>query len=665
MVGHPSLIMNPKPFPSFNRSATLLMLGLVVVLIGFGLRIHHLGTQSLWNDEGNSYVQAMRSFSEIADHAARDIHPPLYYWGLSVWRALTGDSEFSLRALSLFFSVGSVAVAFALGRLTVERRYAWIGGLTAALITALNSFSIYYAQETRMYAQLAFLGTLSLWFAMIFVRRPTWKTALAVMLVNTLGLYTQYAFAFMMLAQGLWVLFWMILRWREGHFPKRVLTLYFLANLGVLILFAFWLPTALEQLSIWPNTGGDTALDTAFGITLRWLIYGLSSPLATINVPLFFCLFGLLIPQQGISGESRRALIMQALMPILAILLPVGIFLLSGRFREENLKWLLPAQIAIALLMARGVVSLWSLGERARRLPKIALWVGRAGAVLGFVWLVATLWAGTQKLYTDAEYQRADYREIARVIRQNAQAGDAIILNAPNQAEVFTYYYRDSEIPIYPLPRGLGGDDVATQAEIDQVIATHEQLFAVLWGEAERDPQRIVETALNENTFELSDDWYGDVRLVRYVSESEMLNPTQTDAHFGDSIILESFALSAPPYHAGQPLLVRLNWMSDVTLETRYKIFVQLLNPEGILVAQHDSEPGGGTFLTTTWQANTRVMDTHALLIPTDAPSGDYTLIVGMYLFEEPYTRLTIQSDLLSIDTDAAQLTIIEVEPSS
>ncbi|MCW0209087.1 MAG: glycosyltransferase family 39 protein, partial [Achromobacter sp.] len=107
--------------------------------------------QSFWNDEGSSYVQATRSFAEIAANAALDIHPPGYYWLLGGWRLLAGTSEFALRALSVFASLLSIAFAAALGR----RLFGWGAALSAALLIALNTFSIYYAQEARMYALLA------------------------------------------------------------------------------------------------------------------------------------------------------------------------------------------------------------------------------------------------------------------------------------------------------------------------------------------------------------------------------------------------------------------------------------------------------------------------------------------------------------------------------
>src|SRR5262249_53734529 len=148
--------------------------------------------QSLWNDEGNSYVQALRSFSEIAANAGRDIHPPGYYWLLAIWRLLTGTSEFALRSLSVFASVLSIAFAYALGR----RLFGWTAAITAAILIALNTFSIYYAQEARMYALLALWSAASFWALAGLLRRPSSRWALALALFNAAGLWTQYAFPF-------------------------------------------------------------------------------------------------------------------------------------------------------------------------------------------------------------------------------------------------------------------------------------------------------------------------------------------------------------------------------------------------------------------------------------------------------------------------------------
>ena len=186
---------------------------LFILLLAFTVRVHLLGSQSLWNDEGNSYMQATRPLAAIADNAARDIHPPGYYWLLYGWRILTGDSEFSLRALSVFASVLTAAFTFALGR----RLYGTVAGLAAALFVALNTFSIFYAQEARMYALLALWSAAGFWALVGFVaaqsgvganRHTSLRWPLLLAVINAAGLWTQYAYPFVMLAQGVVFVVW-------------------------------------------------------------------------------------------------------------------------------------------------------------------------------------------------------------------------------------------------------------------------------------------------------------------------------------------------------------------------------------------------------------------------------------------------------------------------
>jgi hypothetical protein len=89
-------------------------------------------------------------------------------------------------------------------------------------------------------------------------------------------------------------------------------------------------------------------------------------------------------------------------------------------------------------------------------------------------------------------------------------------------------------------------------------------------------------------------------------------------------------------------LQVRLDWRAELPLTQRYKVFVQLLDANGILAAQRDSEPGGGLALTTTWTPGEIVSDKHALFIPETLPSGTYRLIVGLYDLNPPNARLPV-----------------------
>lgn len=623
---------------------------LLILLLAAALRLHNLGAQSLWNDEGSSYVQSLRGVGEIADNAARDIHPPGYYWALAGWRLGAGTSEFALRALSAFASLLSVAFAYALGK----RLFGTAAALTAALIVALNTFSIYYAQEARMYAPLALWSAASLWALAGFLRQPSGRWAMALALFNAAGLWTQYAYPFVMLAQGVVALVWIAANLSRGRFNLRAIGLYVGANLLTIALYLPWLPTALRQLTTWPNTGDSTPLPNALATTLNWLTFGSTTPPAELAIPALLLLFGMLV-------FSRRDL-WRVVLPVASVVVPVVLFLALGLFRLDNLKLLLPAQIGMALWIGRGVGVLWTLklkyGRRRDYAARLTQAVPPITALLCIVWFVVVLGEGIAPLYGDPAYQRADYRSIARTIEASATADDAVILDAPNQEEVFRYYYTGAA-PIYPLPAGLGGDDEATRASVEQIIAEHRRAYVVFWGETERDPQRVVESTLDAGAYELGDQWYGDVRLAQYALSFDPEHPTvgiDSNTRFGDHIRLLGYHWNASYglIGTGDVLKISLDWRTDAPLDKRYKVFVQLLDADGMLVAQRDSEPGGGLALTTTWTPEKTVVDRHALLL--DVPPGEYSLIAGLYDMDDPTARLPVDTG-----GDAFTLTTITV----
>src|SRR5215468_10772249 len=139
------------------------VLPFLIVFLAAALRLHWLGHQSLWNDEGNTLRLVERSIPDLLVAASRDIHPPGYYLALKAWWALTGESEFALRSFSAFMGVLTVACVYALGR----SLFASGVGVLASLLVALNAFSVYYSQEARMYAMLALVAAAAM---LVFIR---------------------------------------------------------------------------------------------------------------------------------------------------------------------------------------------------------------------------------------------------------------------------------------------------------------------------------------------------------------------------------------------------------------------------------------------------------------------------------------------------------------
>jgi hypothetical protein len=474
-----------------------------------------------------------------------------------------------------------------------------------------------------------------------------WGLVLA--LINAAGLYTQYAYPFIMLAQGVIFLLWFastFLRRRSStqhsalstqHFS--ILGTYIASNVLTILIFLPWLPTALRQVTQWPSTGTPIPAAEALGIIGGWFTLGITYqfvPNAVNYLP-----FALLILSGGIVGllwQRRKTVIWPLLVPILWAGLPVALFLALGLFRPANLKFLLPAQIGFALLMGAAFGGWWTVVRRGYHLDRITLIL----TLLQAGWLLVYLSNGLQPLYTDSHFQRADYRGMVQAITAHPRPGDAIILDAPNQEEVFRYYYR-GDAPVYPLPTGLGGDDAQTLVDVQKVIRQSKRIFVLFWGESERDPHHIVEDTLNSAAFEAGQDiWYGDVRFAEYVTPVTMPDSKPVHRLFGDSIMLERAAVSGRVFRPGDVVQIRLEWTTDAPLNKRYKVFVQLLDAGGVLVAQRDSEPVGGSQPTTTWQHGITINDQHGLSLPSNLTPGNYQMIVGLYDPDDPNQRLPV-----------------------
>ncbi len=197
----------------------------------------------------------------------------------------------------------------------------------------------------------------------------------------------------------------------------------------------------------------------------------------------------------------------------------------------------------------------------------------------------------------------------------------------------------------------MGGDDDATANATFAIVQSHPRIYAVFWGEAERDPNRVVERVLDNQAYEIDEAWYGDVRLARYVAPDSAIMMQGSGVQFGDHIELVGYGIGHETLQTGDALQVAFDWRTDASLTTRYKVFLQLLDANGALVAQRDSEPRGGLAPTTTWTPGDEVNDRHALLI--DLPPGDYRLIAGLYDIDDPAERLPASTggDYLELGT--------------
>ena len=81
----------------------------------------------------------------------------------------------------------------------------------------------------------------------------------------------------------------------------------------------------------------------------------------------------------------------------------------------------------------------------------------------------------------------------------------------------------------------------------------------------------------------------------------------------------------------GNAAIVQLQWFTDRPQTQRYKVSVQLLDDRNQLIAQHDSEPGGGALPTDRWPVSEPIIDNHGIAIPFGTPPGLYHMIAVLY----------------------------------
>ena len=132
---------------------------LPIILIGLALRLIMLGEQSLWYDEGVTWLLSqMKNLADLIDWTAADIQPPLYY--LLIWHTdiILGQSEWALRLPSVLFNTLTIPLIYVLARRLFP---ASSSALLAAALFAISPLMVYYSQEARMYTLLVFEATLA------------------------------------------------------------------------------------------------------------------------------------------------------------------------------------------------------------------------------------------------------------------------------------------------------------------------------------------------------------------------------------------------------------------------------------------------------------------------------------------------------------------------
>ena len=235
----------------------------------------------------------------------------------------------------------------------------------------------------------------------------------------------------------------------------------------------------------------------------------------------------------------------------------------------------------------------------------------------------------------------ADYTHLANQL--NGLPAPAVVATYPPHQLALLQPLLAAHLTPFALEAGSGARPWVVAEVVDGLgtaVPTAERLEVVFLAETGLDPQRQVETWLNQHCFRTAERWVGALRWVSYgcappaVAQSWVL-----DLDFGEGIVLETAELLDATPTAGELVRVRLGWRAEGVVARPYKLFAHLFDANGI-VAQYDGQPVGELRPTTSWQVGERIVDQFAIQLPADVRPGMYQLRIGLY-DEATQTRLT------------------------
>jgi 4-amino-4-deoxy-L-arabinose transferase-like glycosyltransferase len=589
--------MSPLGRPAWGLPLALY----AILLLSCALGLYRLGFQAALGDDAFSLVIAGRQLGDLLRLSASEPHPPVFYLLLWAWVRLAGDGEFAARFVSVWWGLLAIVLAYRLG----ARLLGGSAGVLASLLLAISPLFVGYSQQARMYTMVVALGLASMWFVQRMLAEGSGNTRLnrAGYLVTTLLAVATHFFAFFIVAaQNLLVVPTIVSRRQWSSL------MVWLALQGLWIAaYLPWVAVALPTLSSYGNElVSQPGLEQTLLRTLRAYVVGESAP-AGLNwlLPGAAALLAL-----GVYACWRR----RQWLPVAYLFLPPVLVFLASLYRPMYYeRYMLVALPGFALVSAAGAA--W-LCERRRWLLAMALAVPVAAAL-----------AVLPGHYAETRYaSAADLRALVGYLDALARPDAVVVTNLPPSDPTYQYYYRGSW-PLVYLPEA--GDAAGLAGRLAGLAAMHGEAWYLPYG-SER---AVVEPWLDSHGVKVSDQWYENARLVRYVfpPQPAVAPAVGLDAQFEQGIRLAGYTLSGSTVLPGQPVIVTLYWQVEAAPTRQYKVFAQLLDAQDRLWGQQDSEPGNGTRPTTSWQPGALIPETCGMVVlPGAAPQG-LRLVAGLY----------------------------------
>jgi len=633
-------------FPSSSRHVRPRLahwaLLLLIVWVAFSLRLYRLDAQELWGDESVS-VGARRLSEAQVLLGKTDVHPPLYFFTLREAMLLFGTSLFAIRFVSTFWGVLVVPLVYRIGKRAMSQPV----GILAALLAAVSALQVFYSQEARMYTMATAWVAASLWCTVELLRPPLSSPSrggerggawIAFILTALIGMYTHYFVAFVVIAEGL-ALLWAARRDRPMFIRLAVATAI------VAVVYAPWIPiqrsyAMTQAYARWNLLTPGVLVEVVRQTLISWSVVAYNV-VPTKMFPgadwgtVVVAAFALVGAVAAIRAPSARR-IEAVLMPLCAaVVLVLGwaINPILPVFQDRYLMIGTPAYLVLVGAGLNWISDLRLLTSDFRPLISKVLLAAGIAAVLAPQIVALRAW------FTDPSFVKGEYGKAMTFVSTRTQPGDILLLNNYIQWGLFDYY-RPANVPAKLVPTEALGSDARTDAELEKLVAGKTRAWLVDFGyAAQYDPEHRAERWLAQHGYkQLAQDFIGvRVSLYDLACHPGGSPAHRLDAKVGQSIALVGYTLEGDSARPGDSICLTLFWQAVDKVPQSYTVFAHVVDSTGQPVAQTDSPPLGGTAPTDSWQVGATIADRYAILIKPNTSPGQYELRVGMY----PWPDLT------------------------
>lgn len=223
VTGVAVLFPSNREVPRLSRRGALL-LAAILALAG-GLRLYKLGTEPFgcWWDEANNGIVAQGLVAAGADrpvYSSQTQLPTHFFYVVGLFFKVFGPGLLSLRLVTAAFGIGTVLLAFLVGREVLSERF----GLLFALFLAVGRWNITFSRIGLVAIVAPFFVLLTLLFLVRILRRARVRDFASAGITFGFGACFYYAYYLMFPVLGLFFLAWAVGLWRS-HRPGRLAAL--------------------------------------------------------------------------------------------------------------------------------------------------------------------------------------------------------------------------------------------------------------------------------------------------------------------------------------------------------------------------------------------------------------------------------------------------------